>query len=209
MLNGINMRAKNFRFIKTTIQVLAVVTVARCLLIAQTLQVGGLSQAEISELFSKLTQHTASPDSLLDPRLATETKEKESQKLANPYYRLTLEQTAPATVKGDLASVPIRVHLEDRLKVFEADTSATLIRREGVWYFGSYDFLAFSTFQVVALFVALAAAVLYATMVLFLYKRLSEAGRIDVSVFLLTFVPLFWPYLFRKVRQRRRSPATV
>jgi len=159
------------------------------------------SAQQIVGLLTSLSDHSASPADVLDPNLGPSDREKNLRRLSASRYVLSLVPSdGIPPITGGYASVPVRVHFDDgNGNSLDANATVQFVERDGKWYFSNFHFLEWPGFLVLVLILGVLAGVTYAGTVLILANRLLKQGALGADG-LRMFVPLFWPYLFRKLR---------
>jgi hypothetical protein len=163
----------------------------------------GRSDAEqISRLLKDLSDHTRAPSDVLDPSLGSSSRDENLNRFSAQKYVLSLvpaEGIPP--IAGETASVPIRVRFDDgEGNSLDADATAHFVKRDGVWYFSSFDFMACPAFLVIVFVVGMLVAVSYAATALTLWFRLLRRGLLAANLVKI-YIPFCWPVLFRLIRQ--------
>lgn len=156
---------------------------------------------QITGLMAALSNHSKAPAVVLDPALSGPDREKNlSHFSATPYELSIVPNGGAPTITGDSASEPVRVHYkaEDGNSV-DASETAQFVRRNGVWYFASFDFMKWPAFLIVVLVACMLVGIVYAATVLVLWNRLTKHGKLGANAVKM-FIPLFWASLFRQTR---------
>jgi uncharacterized protein YchJ len=165
---------------------------------------GAKDEQQIATLMAALCDHSLKPADGLDPGAATEEREKSLEYFKDPQYQLILTRTGPIEMEGDgYAKVPVHANLKNGNEETEVDGTASFVKRNGVWYFANYDFLAFSTLLILVIVLGVAVGICFAGVVLRLWWKLKAAGRLDPLSAWKIFVPFCWPGLFRLLRQNK------
>lgn len=157
---------------------------------------------QIASLLESLSDHSRSPADVLDPNLSPSDHEKNLHRFSTPHYELSLVPRGglPAIV-GESASLPVRVHFTaGNGNSLDANATAQFVKRNGIWYFSNFDFMAWPDFLVAALVFGVLVGIGYAVIVLTLASRLLNERRLGTD-WILVFLPFFWPALFRKYRR--------
>ena len=182
----------------------ALIALSGLLVIAMLLAAQAPSKSDtdqITALMASLSDHAKMPADVLDPALSGPERDRNLGYFSPTRYELSIviRDGAP-TIIDDSASVPVRVHYtaEDGNSL---DTSATarFVRRNGTWYFASFDFMKWPAFLVVVLVVCILVGIGYAATVLVLWNRLTKRELLGVNAIKM-FLPFFWPSLFRQTR---------
>jgi len=156
---------------------------------------------QITGLIVALSDHSKTPSAVLDPDLSPSGRSKNLAHFSAAHYELSLIPEGDPTITGDTATVPVRVHFKaDNGNSLDAGATAHFVRRNRVWYFSNFDFMAWSGFLIVALVGCVLVGISYAATVLILMRKLLKQGPLGVSGATM-FIPLFWPSLFRKTRK--------
>lgn len=158
---------------------------------------------QIAGLMAGLSDHTIKPADVLDPNLAPSERDRNLRRFSEPNYELSLVPTegVPA-ITGDSVSIPVRVHFDGRDgNTLDAGATAQFVKRNGKWYFSSFDFMSWPVFLIVVLVVGLLVGICYAATVLVLGSKLLRQGPLGVNAVKM-FFPFFWPSLFRRVGRR-------
>jgi hypothetical protein len=185
-------------------------TIANLTLVAGILAVISLCDAQaptsrsdtdqIEKLMTALSRHSVLPADVLDPNLSKSERDKNLQRLNTPDYVLNIVPEDVPEVKGDVASVHIRVLFDDRHgNTLDVDSIAKFVKRGGTWYFSSFDFLKWPGFLIAVLIFGAFGGIMYAAAVLVLWTRLSRKGKLGTNGIKM-FLPIFWPSLFRMIR---------
>lgn len=156
---------------------------------------------QITALLAGVSDRSKAPADVLDPNLDPSTRTKSLQRFSAPHYELSIVPTedVPA-IKGDSASIPVRVHFDSQDgNSLDASTTAHFVKRNGTWYFASFDFMQWPMFLVVVLVVAILVGIGYAATVLILRGRLVKEGQLGINAVKM-FIPFYWPSLFRHVQ---------
>lgn len=157
---------------------------------------------QITGLLAALSDHAKAPADVLDPTLTGPERDKNLGHFSTGQYELSIvpNDGAPA-ITGDSASVPVRVHYKaEDGNSLDASATAQFVRRNGVWYFASFDFMKWPAFLIVVLVVCVLVGIGYAATVLVLWSRLTKHGVLGGANAVKMFVPLFWASLFRQTR---------
>lgn len=157
--------------------------------------------AAIRDLLDRVSKGGTAPASALDPLLGDEARKADSKRFAAEGYELRIQPTgAPSLSDENHATAPVEVHWDDHRgnSVDVSDSTAHLVRRDGVWYFASYDFLAWPGYLVALLVLGCSVGVGYAAVVLVLYRKIVVSS--DAASIALVWIPFYWPSLFRKFR---------
>ena len=157
---------------------------------------------QITGLLSALSNHAKAPADVLDPTVNGLERDKNLGHFSSGPYELSVvpNDGAPA-ITGDSASVPVRVHYKaEDGNSLDASATAQFVRRNGIWYFASFDFMKWPGFLIVVLVVCVLVGIGYAATVLVLWSRLTKHGALGGANAIKMFVPLFWASLFRQTR---------
>ena len=155
---------------------------------------------QIMELMRGISDHTKTPASVLDPRLTSAKREKSLRRLSAPNFDLSIAPEGPPVIVGDSASVPVKVHFNDHEgNTLDVTATAHFVKYGGTWYFANFDFLEWPGYLIVVLVLGILLGIVYAAMVLLLWRKLKRRGQLGVNGAKI-FFPLFWPSLFRLVR---------
>ena len=123
-----------------------------------------------------VSNHSKSLAEVLDRNLSPPDRQKNLNRFSAPNYELSIVPTEgiPA-VRGDTASLPVRVHF-DAKDGNSLDTAATasFVRRGGEWYFKNFDFMSWPVFLIIVLVLGILTGVGYAATVLILRNRLLK-----------------------------------
>jgi hypothetical protein len=154
---------------------------------------------QINSLLSGLSDHSRTPEQVLDPALNPADRARDIKRLSAPKYELKLIPTDGIHLTtNESAKVPIRVRYNSG-DGNELDTTATaqFVKRNGTWYFSNFDFMSWPLFLIAVLIVGVLVAITYATIVLVLRNRLVRKGLLRTNIVKI-FFPIFWPDLFRQ-----------
>jgi uncharacterized membrane protein len=157
---------------------------------------------QITGLLAALSNRAKAPADVLDPTLSGPERDKNLRHFSTGPYELSVvpNDGAPA-ITGDSASVPVRVHYKaEDGNSLDASTTAQFVRRNGIWYFASFDFMKWPAFLIVVFVVGLLVAISYAATVLVLWSRLTKHGAFGGANMVKMFIPFFWASLFRQTR---------
>jgi hypothetical protein len=152
----------------------------------------------ITDLLTALSSHSKTPVDVLDPTLSPANRDKSLGHFSLAPYELNLKPEGDPVILGDTASVPIRVHYKaEDGNSLESSATAQFVRRNGTWYFSSFDFMGWPVILTVVLVICICVGIGYAAAVLLLRNRLAKRGPIGINVVKM-FIPFFWPSLFRQ-----------
>jgi hypothetical protein len=156
---------------------------------------------QITGLMADLSNHSKAPADVLDPNLSGSDRSMNLRRFsATPYELSIVPNGGTPAITGDLASVPVRVHYKaEDGNSLDASATAQFVRRNGSWYFASFDFMKWPAFLIVVLIVCILIGVGYAVVVLVLWSRLRKHGLLGANAIKM-FIPLFWSSLFRQTR---------
>lgn len=156
---------------------------------------------QIIVLIASLSDHARIPADVLDPALSGSERDRNLRYFSpKPYELSIIPRDGAPTITGDFASVPVRVHYEaEDGNSLDASATARFVRRNGIWYFASFDFMKWPAFLVVVALVCILAGIGYAATVLVLWSRLTKHELPGVNATKI-FVPIFWASLFRQTR---------
>jgi len=155
---------------------------------------------QIQKLMAALSRRSVIPADVLDPNLSISERDKNLQRLGTPDYVLSIVPEGVPEIKGDVASVRVRVRFDDRHgNTLDADSTAHFVKRGGTWYFSSFDFLEWPGFLIAVVILGILVGIFYAAAVLALWTRLSRKGKLGTNGIKM-FFPIFWPSLFRIIR---------
>jgi len=156
---------------------------------------------QITDLMTGLSDRSKSPAEVLDPNLDPSARAKSLQRFSAPHYELSIVpiEGIPA-IEGDSASMPARVHFDSK-DGNSLDTSTTVhfVKRNGTWYFSSFDFMQWPIFLILVLVGAIVVGIGYAATVLLLRSKLVKEGQLGLNRVKM-FIPFYWPSLFRHVQ---------
>jgi hypothetical protein len=155
---------------------------------------------QITALMAGLSDRSKTPAEVLDPNLDPSARTKSLQRFSAPHYELSIVPTegVPA-IEGDSASLPVRVHFDSKDgNSLDTSTTAHFVKRNGAWYFSSFDFMQWPLFLILVLVGAILVGVGYAVTVLILGSKLVKEGQLGLNVVKM-FIPFYWPSLFRHV----------
>ncbi|MDE1156353.1 MAG: hypothetical protein PW735_11585 [Acidobacteriaceae bacterium] len=157
---------------------------------------------QITGLLAALSNHAKVPSDVLDPTLSGPERDKNLGHFSSgPYELSVIPNDGAPVITGDSASVPVRVHYKaDDGNSLDASATAQFIRRNGIWYFASFDFMKWPGFLIIVLVVCVLVGIGYAATVLVLWSRLTKHGALGGANAVKMFVPLFWGSLFRQSR---------
>ena len=156
-------------------------------------------QREIEHLIIRLCSHEVAPEEVLDPE--SKTRSEWLSRLSDPNYRLSLIKSGNLTLlSSDRAEMPVRVHFADVERALESTATAKFVKRNGTWYFETFDFLETPTVLITVIVGSVLIGILYAGCVLLLFFRLQRRGQLDVPNRVRLFLPFLWPKLFRQTR---------
>lgn len=192
----------NVRQLKNAVNLMAMVGLlgATMILSAQVSQ--SKSDADqITSLMTGLSDHSKTPKDVLDPDLSPSERDKNLKRFGSLHYQLSLVPTESIqTIAGDSASVPVRVRFNaENGNQLDTNATAQFVRRNGAWYFSSFDFMGWPMVLIIVLAVGLLVAIAYAAIILILRSRLAKPGRFGIDTVKM-FFPFFWPELFQKTR---------
>ena len=113
---------------------------------------------------------------------------------------LTLIPAGPIQINADSsAAVPAKVEFKNVNKQMSAQSTAEFVKRNQVWYFANFSFVAFPTVIIAVIVVGALAGISNASGVLLLRRRLLRQGKLDWSNRAKIFaLALFGPNLFSK-----------
>jgi hypothetical protein len=154
--------------------------------------------SQITALLAGLSDRSKNPAEVLDPNLDPSARSKSLQRFSAPHYELSIVPTegVPA-IEGDLASMPVKVHFDSKDgNSLDTSTTAHFVKRNGTWYFSSFDFMQWPMFLIVVLVGAILVGIAYAATVLILRSKLAREGQLGVNGVKM-FIPFYWPSLFR------------
>jgi hypothetical protein len=156
----------------------------------------------ITALLRSLEEHSQTPSQLLDPEVKGEMRKKSLSYLDAKLYRISFYERSPVVLDTDRthASQNTRVYFEDGRTKADLSISLKFVKRDGTWYFATYEFLGWPASLIVLIVIGTAVAIGYAATVLVLKHRLTRAGIWDSTHFLLAFIPFAWPHLWRESR---------
>lgn len=156
-------------------------------------------EAAIQALIASLEGHRADPTELLDPDLERERRQKSLAEFEDKLYQVSFYERSPLVfTDGNHASMNTRVHFKDGHSEASMTTTLQFVRRDGRWYFASYEFMDFPPIAIALIGIGCSIGVGYAVMVLALRSRLRRAGKLYLNRQLLAFIPLAWPALWRE-----------
>jgi hypothetical protein len=155
---------------------------------------------DIAELVRSLEEHSQTPDQLLDPAVSGDARKKSLSYLNDRFYRISFYDKSAVVLDSDRtrASQDTRVHFEDGRTKADLPVTLKFVKHHGKWYFATYEFLGWPATLIVIVVVFAAIGIAYAATVLVLKHRLTRAGKWDLTTFLLAFIPLAWPHLWRE-----------
>ena len=105
----------------------------------------------------------------------------------------------PIQINADgTAGVSIKVQFKNANKEMSAQSTAEFVKRDQIWYFANFSFLAFPTVIIVMIIGGVLVGTSYASGVLLLRRKLVRQGRLNWSEKVKIFIPIFWPSLFSK-----------
>ena len=157
--------------------------------------------AQIKNLMSQLSDRSAKPVEVLDRGLSPSDRDKALKVLADPNYELTVVPIEGINgINGDTASLPVRVHFKTESTEEEISSTAQFVKRKGVWYFSSFNFVEVPNWFTVGMVFCFLMGVAYAALVLILRARLARRGQLVGLNWARIFIPFFWPSLFRADR---------
>ena len=153
--------------------------------------------SQITKLLTGLCDHSVKPSDALDPSLTHELRDNSLAYFTDPSYQLSLVPVGPIQINEDgSATVSVKVEFKDTNKEMSTQTTAQFVKRNEVWYFANFSFLAFPTVIVVVIIICGFVGVLYAVGVLIVRGRLVRQGRLELANRVKVFIPVFWPSLF-------------
>ena len=155
--------------------------------------------AAIETLVVSLEDHRAAPTELLDPDLDHERRQKSLGDFEDKLYQVSFYERSPVMFADrDHASMDARVHFKNSHSEADMATTIQFVRRDGRWYFASFEFLDFPPILIAVVVAAAAVGIGFAAMVLLLRARLRRAGRLDLKRQFAVFIPFAWPTLWRE-----------
>jgi hypothetical protein len=157
--------------------------------------------SQITALMAGLSDRSKTPAEVLDPNLDPSARAKSLQRFSAPHYELSIVPTegVPA-IDGDSASLPVRVHFDSQDgNSLDTSTTAHFVKRNGTWYFSSFDFMQWPMFLIVVLIGAILFGITYAATVLILRTKLLRQGQLGLNGVKM-FIPFYWPSLFRHLQ---------
>jgi hypothetical protein len=156
-------------------------------------------EAAIQALIGSLEKHRAAPTDLLDPDLERERRQKSLAEFEDKLYQVSFYERSPLVFADrSHASMDTGVHFKDGHSEADMTTTIQFIRRDGRWYFASYEFMDAPPILIAVIVVAAAVGIGFATMVLVLRARLRRAGKLDWKRQVVVFIPFAWSTLWRE-----------
>ena len=154
---------------------------------------------QISQMLAGLSDHSIKPADVLDPSLDPAKRRTSLGYFRDPTYQLTLVPISDIKVSpSGSATVPVTVRFKNENKEVSVQTTAEFVKRNQVWYFANFDFVAFPPIIVAVIVVGILVAIFYASGVLLLRRKLLRQGELNWNNRTKIFIPIFWPSIFRK-----------
>jgi len=154
---------------------------------------------QITALMAALSDRSKTPSVVLDPHLSPSDRNKNLNHLNAPNYELSLVPEGTPTITGDSASVPVRVHFDDKSgNTLDASSTAYFVKLGGTWYFANFSFMKWPGYLMAVLVAGILAGIAYAAALLVLWHKLISQGKLGANAVKM-FLPIFWPSLFRLV----------
>jgi hypothetical protein len=150
---------------------------------------------QITGLMAALSDHSKAPSGVLDPNLSPSDRSKNLNRLSAPNYQLSLVPEGAPAITGDSATVPVRVHFDDK-NGNTLSSTAHFVKLGGTWYFANFNFMKWPGFLVAVLVIGILVGIAYAVTVLVLWRKLISQGQLGANAVKM-FPPIFWPSLFR------------
>ena len=155
-------------------------------------------KGQISKLLTGLSDHSIKPADVLDPSLNPKERTSSLRYFDDPSYQLSLLPVGDIQINADgSAAVPVKVQFKNENKELSARSTAEFVKRNQVWYFANFSFVAFPTVIIVVIVVGALIGVSYASGVLLLRRKLLRQGKLDWANRTKIFIPVFWPSLYR------------
>jgi hypothetical protein len=155
-------------------------------------------KGQISKLLTGLSDHSIKPADVLDPSLNPKERTSSLRYFDDPSYQLSLLPVGDIQINADgSAAVPVKVQFKNENKELSVRSTAEFVKRNQVWYFANFSFVAFPTVIIVVIVVGALIGVSYASGVLLLRRKLLRQGKLDWANRTKIFIPVFWPSLYR------------
>jgi hypothetical protein len=156
----------------------------------------------IKLLLSQLSDPSKRPSALLDPMLQPASASK-SLEAFQGRYEISAVPTSEITITdSDKATVPVRVHYRsDRGDSTDANSVASFVRRNGVWYFADFDFVHWNAFPIVVSLLFGLTGTGYVIMVLFVRYRMRRSGIKGLPI-LKSWIPFLWPSILSETKAK-------
>jgi hypothetical protein len=156
-------------------------------------------KSRISKLLAGLSDHSIKPADVLDPSLNPEKRTSSLGYFDDPSYQLSLVPTGDIKINADgSAAVPVKVQFKNENKEVSTQSTAEFVKRNQVWYFANFSFVAFPTVIIAVIVGGALVGISYASGVLLLRRKLLRQGKLDWGNRAKIFIPIFWPNLFSK-----------
>jgi len=156
-------------------------------------------KSQISKLLTGLSDHSIKPADVLDPSMKPEKRTSSLGYFDDPAYQLSLAPVGDIEIRPDgSAAVPVKVRFKTENKEVSTQSTAEFVKRNQVWYFANFSFVAFPTVIIAVIVGGALVGISYASAVLLLRRKLLRQGKLDWGNRAKIFIPIFWPNLFSK-----------
>jgi hypothetical protein len=160
--------------------------------------------AEIHDRITALEQHSSDPAQLLDPQLQGPEREKSLSYLSDKSYKIVFnELSEPTFPDREHAIVGGRMQFKDAHNDSDMPVDLRFVKRQGRWYFASYEFLGWPAWFVIYLILGSSVGIGFASGVLVLRGRLLRSQQWNAKTEAMCFVPVFWPALWKQTADSR------
>jgi len=153
---------------------------------------------QISSLIAGLADHSIKPPDVLDPTLSSKERATNLEFFDASSYELSIVPTGEVEFKHDSsATLPVTVRFKTEDSEVVTRSNIQFVKRNQVWYFANFNFLAFPPFLIAVAVVASLVGIVYASGVLFVRARLVSRGKFTGANRFKIFIPLSWRGLLR------------
>lgn len=153
---------------------------------------------QITNLMTAICRHQIQPEEVLDPRIDQKERVANLLYFKDPSYQLRLVPTGEIKVSADgSASVPVQVRFKSENREIETSNTVRFVKRDGIWYFASFNFLEFPATALLIIILGVSVSVAWAAGVLFVRSRLVRKKQLHGLNWIKIFIPFFWRSLSR------------
>jgi hypothetical protein len=154
---------------------------------------------QITKLMSGLSDHSIKVADVLDPSMSTRERTASLGYFGDSTYQLSLVPVGAIEINADgSATVPVAVRFKTATKELATQSTASFVKRDGIWYFANFGFVGVPAVLIVVAACGALVGISYASGVLLLRRKLLRAGKLDLANRAKLFIPIFWPSLFSR-----------